>query len=57
MSGNELSELLTMTARIEDTINSDFLHVADHVPAAFTHSLDKFRAELIKEQERREDEF
>lgn len=56
LSGNDLSELANMTARMLQTLEKDFLHVQEHFPAKVHKGINDFRDNVLGEIERRENQ-
>lgn len=54
LSGLQLSELLVLTARIEDEIETNFSHVADVMSPTVKKCFKQYRQKLIDEETRRE---
>jgi hypothetical protein len=56
LSGNDLSELAEMTARMLQTLEKDFLHVHEHFPAKVHKGINDFRDNVLGEIERRQNQ-
>jgi len=57
VSGNELSELLTLVCGISNTAKKDYRHVYELLSDNFKNSLDKEVTRLQTEYDRREDKL
>ncbi len=53
LSGNDLSELLNMYARVLRTMEDDFCHVVEYSPAKVLHEVKKAQEAANAEYERR----
>lgn len=57
ISGNSLSEALTLLNEVSSLVNKDYRHVTEHLSKGFLSSLKKEKERFEIERNRREDEF
>lgn len=56
LSNNELNELICLVSEINKKI-SDYCHVSDKLPKVITNEIDKYKEKLLKEYDKRENDY